>query len=72
MFDGGQLSADKSEGSNNELSNQFFVTDKGGTIDNNGKNLILDGTIQSIGDPSDSPPPLLLKAEHYLRLVHLL
>ena len=61
LFDGGELSADKSEGSNNELSNQFFVTDKGGTIDNNGVNLILEGSIQSIGDTSDAPSPLFFE-----------
>ena len=52
------VNADQSETSDIELLNQFFVTDKGGTIDNNGVNLILEGSIQSIGDTSDAPSPL--------------
>ena len=35
LLDGGELSADASESSDIELSNQFFVTDKGGTVNNN-------------------------------------
>ena len=61
LLDGGELFADKSKGSNIELSNQLFVTDKGGTIDNNGVNLILEGSIQSIGDISDAPSPLFFE-----------
>ena len=63
LLDGGELSAGKSESSDIELSNQFFVTDKGGTIDNNGKKLVLEGAIQSIGDTSDAPSPLFFEGE---------
>ncbi|WP_170952925.1 autotransporter-associated beta strand repeat-containing protein, partial [Synechococcus sp. UW179B] len=57
VLDGGSLNFDTKQ----EYSSSLYVTSKGGKIDNNGENLILDGTIQSIGDPSDSPSSLFFE-----------
>ncbi|WP_156771057.1 autotransporter outer membrane beta-barrel domain-containing protein [Synechococcus sp. CC9902] len=59
VLDGGSLNFDTKQ----EYSSSLYVTSKGGTIDNNGRNLILDGTIQSIGDTSDSPSSLFFDGE---------
>ena len=62
LLDGGELSADKSNENQVELSNQFFVTDQGGVVDNEGKNLVLQGAIQSIANTSENSSPLSFEA----------